>query len=136
MDLVVDANVLFSALIKDRFSSALLFHDQFHLFAPEYLFTELEKHQEEIIEKAERTPEDFFRLCEKLKRRIAIIPLEELTPYVEEAEKLTPDPDDMAYFALALKLNCAIWSNDKKLKEQNKIEVYNTHELSKISRRS
>ena len=52
--------------------------------------------------------------------------------YVEEAEKLTPDPDDMAYFALALKLNCAIWSNDKKLKDQNKIKIYNTHELSKI----
>ena len=38
----------------------------------------------------------------------------------------------MAYFALALKLNCAIWSNDKKLKEQNKIQVCSTHELSKI----
>jgi len=46
----------------------------------------------------------------------------------------TPDPDDMAYFALALKLNCAIWSNDKKLKEQDKVKVYNTHELSKINR--
>ena len=53
--------------------------------------------------------------------------------YVEEAEKLTPDPDDMAYFALALKLNCAIWSDDKKLKEQDKIKVYHTYELSKIS---
>ena len=56
-----------------------------------------------------------------------------MVPYVEEAEKLTPDPDDMAYFALALKLNCSILSNDKKLKEQNKIEVYNTHELNKLS---
>ncbi|MBI2664164.1 hypothetical protein HYX10_02375 [Candidatus Woesearchaeota archaeon] len=68
-----------------------------------------------------------------MKRRIVIVPLEELVPYVKEAEKLTPDPDDMAYFALALKLNYAIWSNDKKLKEQNKIKVYSTHELSKIS---
>jgi len=57
-----------------------------------------------------------------------------LVPYVEKAEKLTPDLDDMTYFALALKLNCAIWSNDKKLKEQNKVEVYNTYELSKIIR--
>ena len=68
-----------------------------------------------------------------MKRRIVIVPLEELFLYVEEAEKLTPDPDDMAYFALALKLSCAIWSNDKKLKDQNKIKVYNSHELSKIS---
>ena len=133
MDLVIDANVLFSSLIKESFSYNLLFSEKFRLFTPEYIFTELEKHKDEILEKTERTTEEFFRLVETLKRRINIIPLEELVLYVEEAEKLTPDPDDMAYFALALKLNCAIWSNDKKLKEQDKIEVYNTHELSKIS---
>jgi len=133
MDLVIDANVLFSALIKDSFTYNLLFSDAFHIFTPEYIFTELEKHKEKILKKTERTTEEFFRLVETLKRRIVIVPLEELVPYIEEAEKLTPDPDDMAYFALALKLNCAIWSNDKKLKEQDKIKVYNTHELNKIS---
>ncbi len=132
MELVVDANVLFSALIKESFSYNLLFNEKFHLFTSEYIFTEFEKHKEEILKKTERITEEFFRLIEILKRRINIIPLEELIPYIEEAEKLTPDPDDMTYFALALKLNCAIWSNDKKLKDQNKIKVYNTHELSKI----
>ena len=133
MDLVIDANVVFSALIKDSFTYNLLFNDTFHLFTPEYIFTELEKHKEELMNKTERTTEEFFRLVETLKRRIVIVPLEELVPHVKEAEKLTPDPDDMAYFALALKLNCSILSNDKKLKEQNKIEVYNTHELNKLS---
>ncbi len=136
MDLVIDANVLFSALIKDSFSYALLFNEKFHLFTPEYIFTELEKHKEEIFKKTERTEEEFFRLIETIKRRIVIVPLEELVPYVEEAEKLTPDHDDMAYFALALRLNCAIWSNDKKLKDQNKIKIYHTYELTKISRHS
>ena len=133
MDIVIDANVLFSALIKDSFAYNLLFSDTFHIFTPEYIFTELEKHKEEILSKTKRTTEEFFRLVETLKRRIVIVPLEELIPYVEEAEKLTPDHDDVAYFALALKLNCAIWSNDKKLKEQDKIKIYNTHELSKIN---
>ncbi len=133
MDLIVDANILFSALIKDNLSYNILLSGKFYLFTPEYIFTELEKHKEEILEKIERTTEEFFSLVETLKKRIAIIPFEELVPYVEEAEKLTPDPDDMVYFALALKLNCAIWSNDKKLKDQNQIKVYNTHELSKIS---
>ncbi|MBI2672526.1 hypothetical protein HYX16_06350, partial [Candidatus Woesearchaeota archaeon] len=73
-----------------------------------------------------------FKLLEILKRRITIIPIKELVPYIKEAEKLTPDHDDMVYFALALKLDCGIWSNDKKLKEQDKIKIYNTHELSKI----
>lgn len=132
MDLVIDANVLFSALIKNSFAYNLLFSGSFHLFTPEYIFTELEKYKEEILRKTERTGEEFFRLLENLKRRIVIVPLEELIPYVDEADKLTPDPGDMAYFALALKLNCAIWSNDKKLRDQNKVKVYNTHELSKI----
>ncbi len=133
MNLVVDANILFSALIKDSFSYDLLFSGKFCLFTPEYILIELEKHKEEILEKTERTAEEFFRLVETLKRRISIFPLEELAPYVEEAENLTPDPDDMSYFALALKLNCAILSNDKKLKTQNRIKVYNMQELSKMS---
>lgn len=132
MDFVIDANVLFSALIKDSLAYNLLFSGTFHLFTSEYIFSELEKHKEELLKKTERTTEEFFRLVETLKRRIVIVPLEELVPYVEEAEKITPDPDDLAYFALALKLNCAIWSNDKKLKEQNKIKIYHTHELQKI----
>jgi len=61
MDLVVDANVLFSALIKEGFTYNLLFNEKFHLFTPEYIFTELEKHKEEILEKTERSEEEFFR---------------------------------------------------------------------------
>jgi predicted nucleic acid-binding protein len=132
MDVVVDANVLFAVLIKESFSYNLLFSGRFHLFTPEYIFMEFAKHKEEILEKTERSTEEFFRLLEILKRRITLVPLEELTDYVEEAEKLTPDPKDMVYFALALKLGCAIWSNDKKLKEQSRINVYPTHELAKL----
>ena len=80
MDLVIDANVLFSALIKESFSYNLLFSGKFHLFTPEYIFTELEKHKEELMNKTERATEEFFRLVETLKRRIVIVPLEELVP--------------------------------------------------------
>ena len=133
MDLVVDANVLFAVLIKDGFSYQLLFNEKFHLFTPEYIFVEIEEHQEEIMSKTERSIDSFYNLLEVLKRRIVLVPLEELTEYIEEAEKITPDPDDMAYLALALKLNCAIWSNDKDLKEnQNVVKVYSTHELARL----
>ncbi len=57
---------------------------------------------------------------------------QELTQYFERAEKISPDPGDMIYFALALKFNCAIWSNDKKLKQQNRVKVYHSHELAKL----
>lgn len=133
MDLVVDANVLFAALIKDSFSYQLLFSEKFHLFTPEYVFIEIEKHRRELLDKTERSADNFYELLDALKRRIILVPLEELTESVEEAEKITPDPDDMAYIALALKLNCALWSNDKNLKEkQTVVKVYPTHELTEL----
>ncbi len=36
---------------------------------------------------------------------------------------------DAPYFALALHLNCAIWSGDKALKGQLKVKVFNIKEL-------
>jgi len=60
MDLVIDANVLFSTLIKNSFAYNLIFSDSFHLFIPESIFTELEKHKEELLKKSERTDEEFF----------------------------------------------------------------------------
>ena len=49
----------------------------------------------------------------------------------EEFRKGKKNKKDVLYFALALKLKCGIWSNDKKLKEQNKVKVYCTGELLK-----
>ncbi|MBS3175820.1 hypothetical protein J4457_01140 [Candidatus Woesearchaeota archaeon] len=78
IDLVVDANVSFATLIKYGFSFHLLFSEKFHLLTPEYIFSEFEKHKEEILEKTERTTEEFFALLELFKRRIVLVPLEEL----------------------------------------------------------
>jgi predicted nucleic acid-binding protein len=50
----------------------------------------------------------------------------------ETAKKICPDPKDAFYFAAALKLNCAIWSNDKELKNQNYVKVYSTSDLVKM----
>ena len=132
MDLVVDANVLIAAIIKESTSYTLLFREDFHLYTAEYIFTEIEEHKEEILKKTKKTEEEFYKLIETLKRRIILVPLEELISYLDKAEKICPDPDDVVYFALALKLNCAVWSNDKDLKKQKKIKIYHTHDLMKV----
>ncbi len=46
------------------------------------------------------------------------------------AEEISPDKDDVLYFALALRLDCAIWSNDKALKGQSVVAILNTKEVS------
>lgn len=130
MDFVIDANILFSALIKEGLTAELLFIDSLHFYAPEFIFMEFAKHEQEILDKTERTPEEFYNLMDVLKRRVSLMPLEELVPFLEKAEKISPDPADVAYVASALFLNIPIWSNDKILKKnQKEVAVYSTEDI-------
>jgi len=130
MELAVDANIIFAALIKESKSYELLFDERLRLFTAEFFFEEFEKHSKEIQKKSGKSEVELHRLLNILKRKIILIPLEDLLPYLDKAEEICPDPDDVAYFALALKLKCGLWSNDKKLKMQNTIKVYSTEELN------
>jgi len=133
MDLVIDANVLFSVLIKHSVTEKLLFEEDLHFFAPEFLFEEFEKYNDLILKKTERTKEEFNKLLNILKQKIKVIPNEETEEFIIEARKICPDKKDIDYFALALKLKCPLWSNDKALKiKQKVIIVYPTEELIKM----
>ncbi|MFH1053902.1 MAG: PIN domain-containing protein [Candidatus Woesearchaeota archaeon] len=129
MDLIVDANILFSALIKSGKTEELFFKDDLHLFAPEFIFDEFNKYKGTILLKTERTEQEFDKLLNILSKRIKTIPNEETEKLLGEAYKICPDKNDADYFALALKIKCPIWSNDKILKTQNKIDIYSTTEL-------
>lgn len=56
MDLIVDANILFAALIKDGGTSSIMFRNDLDLFAPEFLLEELTKHEQTILDKTHRSP--------------------------------------------------------------------------------
>ncbi|MBI5223352.1 hypothetical protein HY990_02935 [Candidatus Micrarchaeota archaeon] len=129
MDLVVDANIFFAALVKDGTTIDLLLEPEIHLFAPEFLFEEIEKHMIEILKKTNRSQKEFNEIFEILKLKITVIPKEEFEGFLEEASKISPDPNDSIYFALALRLDSAIWTNERKLKDQNRIKIYNTKDL-------
>jgi len=129
MELIVDANTLFSALIKVSVTSDLIVDNSLTLNSVEFLFTEFEKYGEMIKEKTERTDEEFDHFMEILQKKIKLIPYEEIEPFIEKAEDICPDSKDVQYFALALKLKCGIWSNDKKLKNQDKVKIYSTEEV-------
>ena len=129
MDLILDANIFFAALIKESTTSDLLAQEEFHLFAPEFLLQEFRKYESEILAKTSRESQDFQRYFETLTRKITFIPLEELIPYADKAKELSPDPKDYLYFAIALKLQAKIWSNDKRLRNQDQISVLSTADI-------
>jgi len=128
--LVVDANVLFSALIKDSMTRRLFFEERLEIYAPEYLFEEFEEHREEIMQKTHRGESEFWEVMSILKSRIRLIPLSEFEPFMEKARKASPDKDDAIYFAAALAIGGAIWSNDRRLKDQTEVKVLNTAEIA------
>src|SRR3990167_5176246 len=97
MELVLDANILFAALIKDDFTSELLFNDRLHLFAPDFLISEFYSYERLILVKTSRKPQDFAEVMDKIERRIVLIPYEELQPFVDEARRISPDVKDVPY---------------------------------------
>jgi len=134
MELVVDANVLFSALIKDGATRKLFFDDRLQLCTPEYIFQEIFDHVEELEKKTHSKQKKINRVIQQLLTGsdIRIISLLEIKAYREQAKQISPDPKDVPYFATALKMNCAIWSNDKELQNQKRIKVYSTTDLMAI----
>ena len=127
--LIIDANVLFSTLIKNSITAKIVFEEEVGLYTPEFIIDEFLKYQDVILEKTSRTKDEFIQTMYLLKDIIAVVPKEEYTEYMAKAEEISPDKKDTMYFALALKLKCGIWSNYKKLKKQNKIKVLNTKEI-------
>ena len=128
MDLVIDSNILFAALLKESGTSEILFKHT--LYAPEFIFEEFRKYENYLKDKTKRTEKDFNELFDLFERNVTLIPKEEIEPFIEQATKISPDEKDIIYLALALKLKCSLWSNDKELKEkQVQIAVYSTEEL-------
>ena len=129
MLVVVDANILISLLIAKGSKHTLFFSDKITPIAPEYALFEIREHWPEIISKTRLTERDLRSEFFAVRLQVKIAPLSEIKEFLKDARKITPDPDDIEYFALALKHACPIWSHDKQLKKQNTLEVLNTIEL-------
>jgi len=134
MRLVVDANELFAGIIAkgkelQSWTLDILFSDEVELFAPFRLLAELEKNRDEIRRKSGFSLQDFEVFVGVLKLRVRFIPLEQFLDKVPEAKELAPHLKDIEYFALALKLDCPIWAQEKAFKKQSKVKVFSTSEL-------
>lgn len=131
MRLVVDANILIAALLKKSTTRALMIKADIELIAPEFILEEIEKHANELTKKTSVDRTALHEILMELiyEAEMKIYPKQELEKYLEKALDITPDKNDAMYFALALKENTAIWSNDEALKKQPAISVYSTAEL-------
>lgn len=132
MLLVANANVLFSFFNAKSKAREIVLLEDVKLFSPEFLLKELQKHRGEVKEKFGLNEKQFSLTLELLKIVVGFVPLEEFNEFVEDAKKISPDKDDVQYFALALKLGIGIWSNDRALKKQSKVTIFSTEDLSRL----
>ena len=131
MMLVVDMNVLFSFFKKGSGTRKLITDTKLDLYSPVYALEELQEYSSLIMSKAGINSAVFDLYKRILFWNVTFVPGFEFKDFKDKAEAISPDSEDVQYFALALKLKCSIWSNDGELKKQNVVKIFSTSELIK-----
>jgi len=131
--LVADANILFSFFRYDSSRRCLieeLLNSGCSLVSPDFVLKELLSDKHKVMKYAGIDELEFSFLYSILIEEIKIFPEPEYSGFLLEAVGVFPQhTKDTPYFALALSLNCAIWSDEKRHKKQSKVKVYSTSEL-------
>ena len=130
---MVDANVMFAALIRAGMTRSILYHIDIRCFAPEFIFKEYDRYRRTIKTKSKMSDRKFQSGFSVVRRRIHVVPEIAFKSCIEHAREISPDINDMLYFAVALSLNIPIWSNDRALREgQDEVWVYSTEDLVRM----
>ena len=131
MKLVVDANVVISALIADSKTRELIVTLEPDLLTPEFVHDEIENYEELIVEKSGMTSGRVAQFIDVLFQYIEAVPASEFYPYIEQADAAIgdTDPDDGLYVACALATDADIWSDDSDFEEQGVVEAYTTGDV-------
>ena len=139
MKLVVDTNVLFSFFRENPVRSIILNSEYLgvKLFAPEYSIEELRANKSKLLKYSGlKTDKELEFMITTLRFFVEMKPISFFEEFKEESKQISPDIKDSPFFALALKLDADIWSNEERLKRQSSVKVFNTGEILKILGRS
>lgn len=131
MTLVVDANVVISALIADSKTRELIVTLEPDLVTPEVVHDEIETYEDLIVEKSGLDINRVHQSIELLFGYIDTVPASTFYQHIEQADAAIgeTDPDDVLYVACALGCDAGIWSDDSDFQEQNLVPVFTTSEV-------
>lgn len=131
MRVVIDANILFSALLKKGETRKICFDPEIELFAPEFLLEEFKKYIAYLRKKFSGDEKEFQVLVNTLTSQINFVSDSDLKSFVPAAASLIEDEKDWLYLACALRADAIIWSNDKHFKVQSRVKTFTTTEMIK-----
>lgn len=131
MRLVVDANVVLSALITDSTSRELIVTLEPDLVTPAVVHDEIDRHFDLVVEKSGLDPDRVRQFVDLLFSSIETVPVRDFQDHIDAAETGIgdTDPDDVLYLACALGVDGAIWSDDGDFREQELVPVFTTDEI-------
>lgn len=132
MKLVVDSNVLFTWFWEQSVFRKLIKAGLPELVAPSFALVELKKYEKHIRAKTKLSASAFEAMLGLLRDNVRFVEREQYENERKRAEQHCPDTKDVEFFAVALRFQCPLWSNDAELKKQNMCKVLNTEELIEI----
>lgn len=133
MKIVLDTNILISALIKDSTSRKIIIESGLDFFYPEISFKEIMKYENEILKKSGYAKEQFWTILNKLLEYIILMPIETIQPKIKEASDIMNkiDSKDIIFLASALSIQAYIWTEDRDFEKQNSARILKTLDLVK-----
>src|SRR3989344_6788258 len=134
MKLIVDTNVLISALLKDSLTRKLIIHIDAKLYTLEFSREEIEKHKNELLKKGNFNEVEMKITLDKITSKMAILDDYLVRSKIKEAREVMDSIDwkDTPFIAAALATGSDIWSDDKHFEKQKKIKVWKTKDLVEI----
>jgi len=131
VELVADSNILFSFFNERSRARQISVSGEVILYSPGFALKELEEHKTDIIKDFSLTEAQFELIMKLLKTVVNFVPEDDYFHLMTRAKEISPDVDDIDFFALALKLNCSIWSEEEKLK-RSVVKVLTTEDIVKL----
>ncbi len=133
MKLVIDTNIIISALIREGLTRKMLLFPGIKLVTPEITFNEIENHIGIISTKSKLPKDNIQQILDVLIKNIETIPESRWWNHYTQAENLIgkKDPKDVPFIAVAFALTVdGIWSNDRDFESQSLFKVWKTAELA------
>ena len=132
MKIVVDVNIILSALIRDSTTRKIILNSELDLHFPEPSLHKIRKYKDYTLEKSGLSEEEYNKIMATLFKYIKLVPTEEIEKNWGKAKEIMEhiDKEDVVFIATALSItDSVIWSDDGHFEKQDKVKVLKTEEI-------
>jgi predicted nucleic acid-binding protein len=130
LKIILDLNIIISALIKESVSRKIIFNPFLDFYFPETAFHKIIKYKKYIMEKSKIGDNELLILLIRLFSHITLVSRKRLVEFKRQAKEIMKliDDEDSIFIAAALSLgdDVVIWSDDKHFEKQERIKVWKT----------